>query len=119
MLTGHLVVAVDEVVGQCSLGGGVHRPGLGQPGVALEVGDGGGGLRSHEPVDRSFVVVQLAELLLQRLDRGRRSRLGRHRLGRRHRVGRGGGRGRGRGGGWRDRDDHGVDVEPERAPRRS
>src|SRR6185295_18742489 len=86
-LAGHLVVAVGQVAGQGGLGGGVHGAGLGQPGLALQVLDGRGGLRSHDAVDGALVVVQLAELLLQRLDRRRRGD------GRRRRLGRVGGRG--------------------------
>ena len=66
---GHLVVAVGQVAGQGGLGGGGHGAGLGQAGLALQVPDGRGGLRSHDAVDGALVVVQLAELLLQRLDR--------------------------------------------------
>src|ERR1700750_1505956 len=91
-LAGHLVVAVGQVAGQGGLGGGVHGAGLGQPGLALQVLDRRGGLRSHDAVDGALVVVQLAELLLQRLDRRRRGN------GRGRRLRRGGGRG-GRAGG--------------------
>jgi hypothetical protein len=103
---GHLVVAVSQVAGQGGLGGGVHGAGLGQAGLALQVLDGRDGLRSHDAVDGALVVVQLAEPLLQRLDRRRR---GNGRGGRLRRVGGRGGRldragglgGRGRGGGGR------------------
>src|SRR5215470_4454589 len=90
-LAGHLVVAVGQVAGQGGLGSGVHGAGLGQAGLALHVLDGRDGLRSHDAVDGALVVVQLAELLLQRLDRRRRGD------GRGRRLGRVGGRG-GRGG---------------------
>src|SRR6201989_1600453 len=86
-LAGHLVVAVGQVAGQGGLGGGVHGAGLGQPGLALQVLDRRGGLRSHDAVDGALVVVQLAELLLQRLDRRRRGN------GRGRRLRRVGGRG--------------------------
>src|SRR6185369_8515113 len=86
-LAGHLVVAVGQVVGQGGLGGGGHGAGLGLAGLALQVLDGRDGLRSHDAVDGALVVVQLAELLLQRLDRRRRGD------GRGRRLGRVGGRG--------------------------
>src|SRR5579875_2750060 len=88
---GHLVVAVGQVVVQGGLGGGVHGAGLGEGRLALQVLDGGGGLRAHDAVDRAFVVVELAQLLLQLLLRRR---------GNEGRVGGGGGlsrAGRGRG----------------------
>src|ERR1700761_2352478 len=74
----HLVVAVLEVVLQGGLGGGVHGAGLGESGLALQVLDRGGGLRAHQAIDGAFVVVQLAELLLELLHRRRRgaSRVG-------------------------------------------
>ena len=40
---GHLVVAVDQVVVQGGLGGGVHGAGLGETSPALQVVNGGGG----------------------------------------------------------------------------
>ena len=86
-LAGHLVVAVGQVAGQGGLGGGGHGAGLGQAGLALQVLDGRGGLRSHDAVDGALVVVQLAELLLQGLDRRGRGH------GRGGRLGRAGGRG--------------------------
>src|SRR6185295_3161210 len=102
-LAGHLVVAVGQVAGQGGLGGGVHGAGLGQPGLALQVLDGRGGLRSHDAVDGALVVVQLAELLLQRLDRRRRGNGRGRRLrrvgGRGGRLGGAGGLGRGGPGG--------------------
>src|SRR6185437_5611111 len=98
-LAGHLVVAVGQVAGQGGLGGGGHGAGLGQAGLGLQVLDGRGGLRSQDAVDGALVVVQLAELLLQGLDRrgrgdGRGGRLGRvgGRGGRLRRVGGRGGR---------------------------
>src|SRR5437763_10185284 len=45
-------------------GTSVHGAGLGQAGLALQVLDHRGGLRSHNAVDGTLVVVQLAELLL-------------------------------------------------------
>src|SRR5579875_516186 len=95
---GHLVVAVNQVVVQGGLGGGVHGAGLGETGLALQVLDGGGGLGAHDAVDRAFVVVELAQFLLQLLHRGGGDDGGVGRGGRLSRVGRGRGGGRARGG---------------------
>ncbi len=64
-LTSHVVVAMGQEVGQCSLGFGVHVACLGQMGVALEVGDGGDRLRAHDAVYGADVVVELSQVTLQ------------------------------------------------------
>ena len=72
----HLVVAGGEHVLERGLGGGVHRAGLRQVGVALQVGDGLHGLLVHRAGDRALVVVELAQLPLQHDDRFARARAG-------------------------------------------